>query len=162
MTEVLVLFYIGSGYPILLHDPNNPVLGRLLKKMPCSQVCLTVATRQSFWLVFDNVLASFRQLSDGFLVVSDQSKCNDSDRRSCQWNKVKMVLDNSVCPSSYIFIGHFKGSHQKVVKLKDVTKLSKANQKLCRMATVTMAELTVIWGFGFSLKDNPFAVFDCW
>ena len=73
-----------------------------------SNTSLTVATRQSFSLVFDNFLTSFLQLSDGFslYLTNQNAKTVRSGVVNCK--KANMALDNSASPSSRIFIGQFK------------------------------------------------------
>ena len=48
----------------------------LFHSSPCSEELPTVATRQSFWLIFDSFLMAF--------ISTGQSKCKNYERRRCQ------------------------------------------------------------------------------
>ena len=80
-----------------------------------SQTCITVmATRQSFWLVFDIFSTTFWWL----LVASGQSECGLYVRGGgVNCRKVgNMVLDNSATLVLVFWLAGLKGSHHKVVK----------------------------------------------
>ena len=84
----------------------------------------TVATRQSFWLIFDIFLMTYGLGS----VWLDQSKSKECWRRSREF---RMVL-----VSSLVQMWRHKTDPIKVVK-----KISKISQKLCRVVTVASSSL---------------------
>ena len=81
-----------------------------------SEVRLTMATQQSFWLVFDNFVTSFWQLSDGFSLYLANKNARTVRGGVVNCRKANMALITLPPPVLAFLLASLKGSHQKVVK----------------------------------------------
>ena len=82
---------------------------------------------------------SFQQLSDGFSLHLASQNTKTVRCKVVNHRKANMTLENSASLSSRVLIGQFKWKPPRSCLKKDVTKLSKTNQKLCPVAAVRRA-----------------------
>ena len=89
----------------------------------------TVATRQSFWLVCNNFLTSFWQLSVGFRCIWPIKMQGHWEVELSFVGKPSWRLTTPTLTVLVFWLVSFSGSQQKIVK-----KLSKTNENLCPSA----------------------------
>ena len=110
------------------------------------QMYLTVASQQSFWLVFNNFVTPFlKQLSAGGFILNWLIKMQELGRWSCQapW-KCQLSYNWQLRSSQSLRFDwpDVTRSHQKCVET--MSNLSKTNKELCRVA---MQELCQVAGY---------------
>ena len=121
--------FIPLFFDVVAQDTRNHTECSHISYIPIycySHALPTVAIRQSFCLVFDNFLTSFRQLSNGFSLHLANQNAKTVSCKVVNCRKANMEFD-STFPSSPLWLVSLKGSHQKVVK-----KMSQSCQKLMK------------------------------